>query len=81
MDLLTKGQIYGVVRCFMYSVEWQKRGLPHTHILIWMEESIPPDRVDKVIFAEIPDTEINPQLFNIVRTHKLHGPCCAFSVR
>ncbi|XP_044597579.1 uncharacterized protein LOC123274154 [Cotesia glomerata] len=34
IDLLTKGQLFGPVKCYMYSVEWQKRGLPHAHCLI-----------------------------------------------
>lgn len=36
MDVLTKYRIFGDIRCYMYSVEWQKRGLPHAHILIWL---------------------------------------------
>ena len=31
MDALTKGHVFGQTRCWMYSVEWQKRGLPHAH--------------------------------------------------
>ena len=34
MHLFNKAQVFGEVRCFMYTVEWQKRGLPHAHILI-----------------------------------------------
>jgi hypothetical protein len=81
MTLLTKSQIYGSVRCFMYSVEWQKRGLPHAHILIWLEEPIPPNRVDEVISAELPDPAVDPELSDIVKNHMLHGPCGAFNVR
>ncbi|CAE1229628.1 unnamed protein product [Acanthosepion pharaonis] len=29
MDLILKGQVFGRVKCHMYTVEWQKRGLPH----------------------------------------------------
>ncbi|XP_054285654.1 uncharacterized protein LOC129002107 [Macrosteles quadrilineatus] len=79
--VLMKGQIYGSVRCYMYSVEWQKRGLPHAHILIWLEESIPPNRIDQVISAELPNPETDPELADIVKTHMLHGPCGAFNVR
>ena len=31
-----KLKVFGSVQCWMYSVEWQKRGLPHAHILIWL---------------------------------------------
>ncbi|KAL0860565.1 hypothetical protein ABMA27_009936 [Loxostege sticticalis] len=34
IDLLTKDRVFGAVRCFMYSIEWQKRGLPHSHNLL-----------------------------------------------
>lgn len=34
VSLITKGKIYGKTQCFMYSIEWQKRGLPHVHILV-----------------------------------------------
>ena len=36
MDLLTKGIAFGKTLCHMYTIEWQKRGLPHAHILIWL---------------------------------------------
>lgn len=75
MALLNKGSLFGGVRCFMYSVEWQKRGLPHIHILLWLEQRIFPDTIDKVICAEIPDPEQDPLLHNIVKANMIHGPC------
>ena len=33
MELLTKKNVLGPVKGFMYTVEFQKRGLPHAHIL------------------------------------------------
>jgi len=33
-DLITKSNIFGEVVAWVYSIEWQKRGLPHAHILI-----------------------------------------------
>lgn len=75
MALLTKGQIFGEVRCSMYSAEWQKRGLPHTHILFWMVNHISPDMVDDVISAEIPNPNEDPILYEIIKSNMLHGPC------
>ena len=40
---------FGQVRCWMYSVEWQKRGLPHAHILVWLIFPIIPNEIDRVI--------------------------------
>lgn len=59
----------------MYSVEWQKRGLPHAHILLWLEEKNRPDAIDSVISAEFPDYNADPILHDIIKTHMVHGPC------
>ena len=75
MDLITKNHIYGETRCWMYSIEWQKRGLPHAHILIWLVEKIVPTQIDDIITAELPDPEEDPELFQIVKKNMIHGPC------
>ena len=54
MDLLTKHNIFGPTRCDMYSIEWQKRGLPHAHILLWLQEKIRPAQIDSFTSAELP---------------------------
>lgn len=76
--LLNKGEIFGSLKCFMYTVKWQKRGLPHPHLLLWIEEAIRSDRVDLVIRAELPDPREDPDLFEIVKRHMIHGPCGHF---
>ncbi|GFR23350.1 helitron_like_N domain-containing protein [Trichonephila clavata] len=63
------------MRCWMYSIEWQKRGLPHAHILIWMMEKVTPNIIDEIICAEIPDIEIDKDLHDIVSKNMIHGPC------
>ncbi|GFQ71965.1 ATP-dependent DNA helicase [Trichonephila clavata] len=75
MKLLTKGCIFGNVRCHMYTVEWQKHGLLHVHILLWLEIKISPESIDVVICAELPDSNIDPALYEIIRTTMIHGPC------
>lgn len=40
MYLIVKHHIYGETRCWMYAIEWQKRGLPHAHILIRLKTKI-----------------------------------------
>ncbi|UYV61181.1 hypothetical protein LAZ67_1003719 [Cordylochernes scorpioides] len=52
---ITKGQLYGSTVAWMYSVEWQKRGLPHAHILVWLANKLRPTQIDTVICAEFPD--------------------------
>ncbi|KIH60924.1 hypothetical protein ANCDUO_08810 [Ancylostoma duodenale] len=75
MDVITKSHIYGETRCWLYSVEWQKRGLPHAHILIWLREKIRPSQIDNIISAELPNPEQDPELFEIVAKNMIHGPC------
>ena len=77
MCLIVKNHIYGPTRCWMYSVEWQKRGLPHAHILIWLEEKIRPTQIDNIISAELPDPQEDPELYQIIKKNMIHGPCGA----
>ncbi|GBP44697.1 hypothetical protein EVAR_44225_1 [Eumeta japonica] len=78
MDVLTKYRVL-VTRCYMYSVEWQKRGLPHAHILIWLLNKLHSNEVDDIISAEIPDPVTDPRLHDIVTTQMVHGPCGALN--
>ncbi|XP_074352322.1 uncharacterized protein LOC141691481 [Apium graveolens] len=62
----------------MHVIEFQKRGLPHAHILIWLHPDDRPkttEQIDKMISAEIPDPEIDPVGYNAVSNYMIHGPC------
>jgi len=62
----------------MYTIEFQKRGLPHAHILIFLHPSSKypkPEDIDKIICAEIPDPNKHNELYNLVKSHMIHGPC------
>lgn len=47
----------------VYTVEFQKRGLPHAHIVIWLapaDKLLNIDDINNVISAEIPDKVADP---------------------
>ncbi|KRH33055.2 hypothetical protein GLYMA_10G096000v4 [Glycine max] len=78
MNDLKHGNIFGNIIGYIYTIEWQKRGLPHAHILIFLHPSnkLPnPHDIDEMISAEIPDKQSQAQLFEIVSNHMMHGPC------
>ncbi|CAE1253268.1 unnamed protein product [Acanthosepion pharaonis] len=54
---------------------WQKGGLPHAHILICLCDKIEATETDHLISAVIPDPLADPELYEIVTTNMIHGPC------
>ena len=90
MNDLKHGCIFGKVVAHMHVVEFQKRGLPHVHILIILDNQdrpTSPEKVDSIVVAELPpspdDTDDNNEkaqrkrLQDIVITNMVHGPCGA----
>ena len=62
----------------MYTIEFQKRSLPHAHLLIFLHPNSKyptPGDIDKVISAEILCPINNPELHKCVQDHIIHGPC------
>ena len=62
----------------MYTIEFQKRGLPHAHIVLWLAEAdkiTNPAEIDSVISAEIPDKLTDPVGYKAVSQFMMHGPC------
>lgn len=76
MNFITKLDLFGFTRCWMYSIEWQMRGLPHAHILMWLI-NIRTEETNSIISveisAEISDPYTNQLLFEIVTTNIIHG--------
>jgi hypothetical protein len=78
LEDLIKNQVLGEVIAYTAMKEDQKRGLPHVHILLIMAEADRPREpkdIDEVVSAEVPDKATNPQLYDIVTRHMIHGPC------
>uniref|UniRef100_A0A6N2LWX4 Helitron helicase-like domain-containing protein n=1 Tax=Salix viminalis TaxID=40686 RepID=A0A6N2LWX4_SALVM len=62
----------------VYAIEFRKRGLPHTHILIWLASKFKfktTNDIDSIVSAKIPDKNIDPLCHEIVSKFMIHGPC------
>ena len=86
-DILV-GQIFGKIDAYLWVIEFQKRGLPHLHLLIILanhDRLITADFVDSLISAEIPpdpaecedqnEKKARQDLQDIVLSNMVHGPC------
>ena len=76
-DLLNK-YILGTPVIEVYTTKFQKGGLPHVHILLILNNN---DKIrdveslDTIICAEIPYRDVDLDLYNVVTTNMMHGPC------
>ncbi|XP_056642867.1 uncharacterized protein LOC130449210 [Diorhabda sublineata] len=78
MDDLTQKQIFGVVKNYHYVIEFQKRGLPHAHIVLTMQTDdkvLDVETVDAIVQAYIPDKNTQRILYGLVRDFHVHAPC------
>ncbi|GKD27117.1 hypothetical protein Tco_1233331, partial [Tanacetum coccineum] len=61
----------------VYVIEFQKRWLPHAHILLWLENSSKcktAAQIDDIISAELPSPTDDPDGNKAVTDYMLHGP-------
>jgi hypothetical protein len=62
-----------------HSIEWQKWGLTHFHLIVWFVLSpttqITSEFIDNIISAEIPPE--GTLLYDIIKHCNIHGPCGA----
>lgn len=66
IDFITKHHVFGETSYWSKNV--------YAHILIWLIEKIKSEKIDNIISAEIPDPEIDPELFEIATTNMIHSP-------
>ncbi|XP_076908312.1 uncharacterized protein LOC143565126 [Bidens hawaiensis] len=78
IKLMKDKSLFGIVQAVVYTIEFQKRGLLHAHICIFLHPGSKihnPKDVDKFISAEIPNKDTDPDLYKLVSDHMIHGPC------
>ncbi|OMO54516.1 DNA helicase PIF1, ATP-dependent [Corchorus olitorius] len=76
-DIFKRGH-FGPALAVTYTVEFQKRGLPHAHILLWLQQSLKfksPSDIDRFVSAEIPDKDLDPIGYEAVTSLMMHDPC------
>ncbi len=75
-----KNHILGRTITGIYVIEFQKHGVPHAHILIFFTENCKPhtvEDVDRMISAELPNSETNKLAHETIARCTMHGPCGA----
>ena len=78
--LLSAAEPLGKINYYSYRIEFQQRGSPHAHIVIWTEGSPTPndddrlvcDFIDKYVTARIPDEKEDLELHKLVTTVQQH---------
>ncbi|KAK9050800.1 hypothetical protein SSX86_030230 [Deinandra increscens subsp. villosa] len=75
---LRKKNHFGRAKAVIYTIEFQKRGLPHCHILLFLhadDKITTPDQIDRFISADLPSEVDDPAGYAAVVSHMIHGPC------
>jgi hypothetical protein len=75
-DLMDR-KIFGNVIGKIWVTEFQKRGLPHAHILLILDEASKLRTVEEInsaVSAEIPDPVTHPDAYETVTRCLVHGP-------
>ena len=70
--------VLGETNARLYTIEFQKRGLPHAHIIVFLKPHAKlrsPEDIDSLMSSEFP--EDNPELLELVKKFMVHKPCGA----
>jgi hypothetical protein len=77
MDNIKKGALEVSV-AHVFTIEFQKRGLPHMHPIIFLHHDSKlktPEDIDSLLSAELPDPNTESELYHLVVKYVVHGPC------
>ena len=79
--MLLDGKVLGEVTHYFWKKEYQSRGAPHYHVLLWIKDApvIGVDSEDTIIAwiknritCHIPDEKVSPELYRLVKKYQLH---------
>ena len=73
-----KRGVLGKYQGHVYTIEYQKRGLPHMHLLLFTEDTYDqPELIDQVVCAELPHPswDLLGRYALLVTSQLCHGPC------
>src|SRR6266498_2911994 len=70
---------FGPYKAYIYTVKYQKRELPHTHIIVFIHAGhafSKPEHINNLIRAELLDRQLNPNksLTTIIKQTMIHDP-------
>ena len=78
-----KESVLGVVEHVFWKKEFQMRGAPHYHVLLWIEEApvigisdpkqVRSCMVQERVTCRIPDAGLNPELLALVTKYQMHN--------
>ena len=80
--LLTKANPIGKIVTYALRVEFQMRGSPHLHALVWTSDCPKltqvakqdyNDFIDTYVQAHLPDIKTDPELYELVATYQKHS--------
>ncbi|KAM7498068.1 hypothetical protein LguiA_022482 [Lonicera macranthoides] len=75
---IDKQKVFGEKVAHVFTIEFQKRGLPHMHLLIFLhgQDKIRIcEQVNRAVCAEFPDPISDPLLYETIKSCMVHGPC------
>ena len=74
---ICKNGIMGQTVAHVYIIEFQKRSLPHMHMIIFFypdSKLKTPEEADSLVSAEFPDKDTELELFELVKKYMVHTP-------
>lgn len=78
LDDIKKRNVFGKCLDRVWTIEYQKRGLPHMHLLLFLEDQfLDSETIDEIVCAELPDPllDTNNVLRNIIEKQMTHESC------